>query len=178
MSRAALPHWMSPRKPHSGLARAYSRRTFSGSSGAFTLALEEGAQFVFLTNPVALLGGSDGRVAQVRCGRMELGEPDTQGRRKPRPIAGSEFVLPADIVLIVYGFDPAPFSTPEWPGKDRPQCVGRGNRQCQPNDKCPRRFCRRRFGPRSQLSRTCSPRWTPGRCWHSSVSSGVVSRAR
>jgi glutamate synthase (NADPH/NADH) small chain len=83
-----------------------------GSRKEYANALEEGAQFVFLTNPVALLGDSDGRVAQVRCERMELGEPDTQGRRKPRPIAGSEFVLPADVVLIAYGFDPAPFPTP------------------------------------------------------------------
>jgi glutamate synthase (NADPH/NADH) small chain len=83
-----------------------------GSRKEYANAVEEGTQFVFLTNPVALLGGSDGRVAQVRCERMELGEPDTQGRRKPRPIAGSEFVLPADVVLIAYGFDPAPFSTP------------------------------------------------------------------
>jgi glutamate synthase (NADPH/NADH) small chain len=82
-----------------------------GSRKEYANAMEEGAQFVFLTNPVALLGDSDGRVAQVRCVRMELGEPDAQGRRKPRPIADSEFVLPADVVLIAYGFDPAPFST-------------------------------------------------------------------
>jgi glutamate synthase (NADPH/NADH) small chain len=80
-----------------------------GSRKEYANALEEGAQFVFLTNPVALLGDSDGDVIQVRSVRMELGEPDAQGRRKPRPIAGSEFVLPADIVLIAYGFDPAPF---------------------------------------------------------------------
>ena len=80
-----------------------------GSRKEYANALEEGAQFVFLTNPVALLGDSDGHVAQVRCERMELGEPDAQGRRKPRPIAGSEFTLAVDVVLIAYGFDPAPF---------------------------------------------------------------------
>jgi glutamate synthase (NADPH) small chain len=40
--------------------------------------------------------------------RMELGEPDAKGRRKPQPIAGSEFSVPVDVVLIAYGFDPVP----------------------------------------------------------------------
>jgi glutamate synthase (NADPH/NADH) small chain len=79
-----------------------------GSRKEYANALEEGAQFSFLRNPIALLGNADGRVAQVRCVRMELGEPDVQGRRKPRAIAGSDFVLPADVVLVAYGFDPAP----------------------------------------------------------------------
>jgi glutamate synthase (NADPH/NADH) small chain len=79
-----------------------------GSRKEYANALEEGAQFSFLTNPTALLGDTAGRVAQVRCVQMELGEPDAQGRRKPRPIAGSEFVVPAGVVLIAYGFDPAP----------------------------------------------------------------------
>jgi glutamate synthase (NADPH) small chain len=86
-----------------------------GSRKEYGNALEEGAQFSFLTNPVALLGDGDGRVAQVRCVRMELGEPDAQGRRKPRPIAGSEFVVPADVVLIAYGFDPAPLPAANGP---------------------------------------------------------------
>jgi glutamate synthase (NADPH/NADH) small chain len=86
-----------------------------GSRKEYGNALEEGAQFSFLTNPVALLGDGVGRVAQVRCVRMELGEPDAQGRRKPRPIAGSEFVVPADVVLIAYGFDPAPLPAASGP---------------------------------------------------------------
>jgi glutamate synthase (NADPH/NADH) small chain len=40
---------------------------------------------------------------------MELGAPDASGRRKPRPVEGSEFVVPADLVLVAYGFDPVPF---------------------------------------------------------------------
>jgi len=40
---------------------------------------------------------------------MELGEPDASGRRKPRAVKGSEFTLPADILLIAYGFDPVPY---------------------------------------------------------------------
>jgi glutamate synthase (NADPH) small chain len=86
-----------------------------GSRKEYANALEEGAQFSFLTNPVALLGDGDGRVAQVRCVRMELGEPDAQGRRKPRPIAGSEFIVPAEVVLVAYGFDPAPLPAASGP---------------------------------------------------------------
>lgn len=80
-----------------------------GSRKEYFNAVEEGAQFSFLTNPVALEDDGRGHVARVRCMRMELGEPDAQGRRKPRPVAGSEFVKPADVVLVAYGFDPAPF---------------------------------------------------------------------
>jgi glutamate synthase (NADPH/NADH) small chain len=44
---------------------------------------------------------------------MALGEPDASARRKPRPVPGSEFDVPADIVLVAYGFDPVPFSGSE-----------------------------------------------------------------
>ncbi len=80
-----------------------------GSRKEYANALEEGARFEFLTNPVALEGNADGCVTAVRCVRMELGAPDSSGRRKPRPIAGSEFTVPADVLLIAYGFDPVPF---------------------------------------------------------------------
>ncbi len=88
------------------------RRDFAnmpGSRKEYAAAIEEGARFQFLTNPVCLLGDPQARVAQVRCVRMELGAPDASGRRKPRPVPGSEFELPADLVLIAYGFDPVPF---------------------------------------------------------------------
>ena len=88
-----------------------------GSRKEYANALEEGAQFSFLTNPVALLGDAGDRVVRVRCLRMELGEPDAQGRRKPRPIAGSEFLVAADVVLVAYGFDPAPFPAASGPDK-------------------------------------------------------------
>jgi glutamate synthase (NADPH/NADH) small chain len=57
---------------------------------------------------VALLGNEAGQVVEARCVRMELGEPDAKGRRKPRPIPGSEFTVPVDVVLVAYGFDPVP----------------------------------------------------------------------
>lgn len=62
---------------------------------------------MFLTNPVSL-EGENGGVANVRCVRMELGEPDAGGRRKPRVVAGSEFLVKADVVIVAYGFDPFP----------------------------------------------------------------------
>ncbi len=81
-----------------------------GSRKEYANALEEGAQFQFLTNPVELTGNNAGAVTGVRLVRMELGEPDASGRRKPRTIPGSEFLAPADLVLVAYGFDPMPFS--------------------------------------------------------------------
>jgi glutamate synthase (NADPH/NADH) small chain len=79
-----------------------------GSRKEYFNAIEEGAQFLFLTNPIALAGDSAGNVTEARCVRMELGEPDAKGRRKPQPIPGSEFSVPLDVALIAYGFDPVP----------------------------------------------------------------------
>jgi glutamate synthase (NADPH/NADH) small chain len=79
-----------------------------GSRREYLNAVEEDARFMFLTNAVSLSGNSDGDVCEARCVRMELGEPDAKGRRKPQPIPGSEFSVPVDVVLIAYGFDPVP----------------------------------------------------------------------
>lgn len=79
-----------------------------GSKKEYFNAVEEGARFMFLTNPVALEGNPAGDVTGVRCVRMELGEPDASGRRKPRPMPGSEFTVPAELILVAYGFDPVP----------------------------------------------------------------------
>jgi glutamate synthase (NADPH/NADH) small chain len=64
---------------------------------------EEGIQFMFLTNPVEFIGDDKGRLAAARFQKMELGEPDASGRRRPVPIAGSEFVLPLQVVIIAVG---------------------------------------------------------------------------
>jgi glutamate synthase (NADPH/NADH) small chain len=88
------------------------RRDFAnmpGSRKEYKNAIEEGACFSFLTNPVALESDNSGWVTHVRCVRMELGEPDAKGRRKPYPVPGSEFLVPTDVVLVAYGFDPVPF---------------------------------------------------------------------
>ena len=79
-----------------------------GSRREYWNAVEEGAQFIFLTNAISLSGNGAGEVCEARCVRMELGEPDAKGRRKPRAIPSSEFSLPIDVVLIAYGFDPVP----------------------------------------------------------------------
>ena len=79
-----------------------------GSRREYFNAGEEGAQFMFLTNAISMSGNAGGEVCEARCVRMELGEPDAKGRRKPRAIPGSEFSLPIDVVLIAYGFDPVP----------------------------------------------------------------------
>jgi glutamate synthase (NADPH/NADH) small chain len=80
-----------------------------GSRKEFLNAIEEGARFEFLTNPVEIVAGAGGAVETVRCVRMELGAPDASGRKKPRPVPGSEFSVPADIIIVAYGFEPVPF---------------------------------------------------------------------
>jgi glutamate synthase (NADPH/NADH) small chain len=79
-----------------------------GSRREYLNAVEEGARFMFLTNAVSLSANAAGEVCEATCVRMELGEPDAKGRRKPRPIPGSEFSLLIDVILIAYGFDPVP----------------------------------------------------------------------
>lgn len=80
-----------------------------GSRKEYENALEEGAEFRFLTNPVEIVGGDDGAVRAVRCERMALGAPDASGRRRPQAVPGSAFEVPADVVLVAYGFDPVAF---------------------------------------------------------------------
>ena len=66
-------------------------------------AREEGIEFRMLTNPVEFLGDEKGWLTGARCVRMELGEPDASGRRRPVPITGSEYVLPANVAIIGVG---------------------------------------------------------------------------
>jgi glutamate synthase (NADPH/NADH) small chain len=66
-------------------------------------ALEEGIEFRMLTNPIEFIGDEKGWLTGARCIRMELGEPDADGRRRPVPIAGSEYILPAHVVIIGVG---------------------------------------------------------------------------
>jgi NADPH-dependent glutamate synthase beta subunit-like oxidoreductase len=64
---------------------------------------EEGLSFLYLTAPVRVVKGDDGHVAGLECVRMELGEPDDSGRRRPLPVAGSEFVLACDTLIPAIG---------------------------------------------------------------------------
>ena len=63
----------------------------------YGLALDDSCEFLWQTHPVKVLG--DEFVTGLECVKMELGEPDDSGRRSPRVVAGSEFVLPLDMVI-------------------------------------------------------------------------------
>jgi len=69
---------------------------------------EEGVEFHWLTSPVEILGDSAKNVRAMRCIRMELGEPDDSGRRRPVPVAGSEFEFETDMVVYAIGTNANP----------------------------------------------------------------------
>jgi glutamate synthase (NADPH/NADH) small chain len=77
---------------------------------------EEAIDFRWLSAPVAILGNSDGFVTGVRVQRMELGEPDSSGRRRPVPIEGSEYEIAIDTIVIAIGQGPNPLATRSTPG--------------------------------------------------------------
>ena len=69
---------------------------------------EEGIEFHWLTNPVDILDDGKGNVRGMRCIRMELGEPDDSGRRRPVPVAGSEFEFACDMIVFAIGTNANP----------------------------------------------------------------------
>jgi glutamate synthase (NADPH/NADH) small chain len=69
---------------------------------------EEGVQFQLLTNPAAYHGDESGWVRKIECIKMELGEPDESGRRRPVPIEGANFMIPVDVVVVAIGNSPNP----------------------------------------------------------------------
>ncbi|MCX8063591.1 MAG: NADPH-dependent glutamate synthase [Candidatus Hydrogenedentes bacterium] len=69
---------------------------------------EEGVKFMLLTNPVRIIGDERHRVVGMECIRMELGEPDSSGRRRPVPVPNSEFIIEVDTVIIAIGNQPNP----------------------------------------------------------------------
>jgi glutamate synthase (NADPH/NADH) small chain len=79
-------------------------------------AREEGIVFELLTNPTAILGDENGWVRGMTCVRMGLGEPDESGRRRPVTIAGSEFTLAVDMVIMALGTTPNPLIAATTPG--------------------------------------------------------------
>ena len=81
-------------------------------------AKEEGIEFKTLCNPVEILGDEDGRVCGMKCVRMELGEPDASGRRRPIEVPNSEFVLDVDTVIMALGTSPNPLIRSTTPGLD------------------------------------------------------------
>ncbi len=77
---------------------------------------EEGVEFHFLTTPTKFIGNEDGWLTGMECIRMELGEPDDSGRRRPIPIEGSEFHMPVDVVVIAFGTNANPIIRQTTPG--------------------------------------------------------------
>lgn len=75
-----------------------------GSVKEVANAKEEGAEFLFNVQPTSILCDDDGRLRAVQFVRTELGEPDASGRRRPQVVAGSEFELAADALIIAFGF--------------------------------------------------------------------------
>lgn len=71
-------------------------------------AKEEGIEFMLLNNPVKINGDENGSVKSIECIKMELGEPDASGRRRPIPIEGSNFEIPVDTVIMSLGTSPNP----------------------------------------------------------------------
>lgn len=79
-------------------------------------AMQEGIQFNLLTNPIRLEGDDRGWVRKMTCIRMELGEPDASGRRRPIPIEGSEFDIDVDTVVVSIGNGANPLIPESTPG--------------------------------------------------------------
>ena len=71
-------------------------------------AKQEGVEFKLLNSPKRILSDEKGRVTGVECIKMELGEPDASGRRKPVPIEGSEYIIDVDSVIVAVGTSPNP----------------------------------------------------------------------
>lgn len=88
-------------------------------------AMEEGVIFKLLTNPTEILVNENGWVSGIRCVKMELGEPDQSGRRRPIEMAGSEFVIDVDTVIMSLGTSPNPLisSTTDGLEINRHRCI-------------------------------------------------------
>jgi glutamate synthase (NADPH/NADH) small chain len=89
---------------------AYRRdeENMPGSRREVKNAREEGVRFLFNRQPVAIIGDEAAGVSGVKVVETRLGEPDARGRRSPEPVPGSEQVLPADAVILAFGFRPSP----------------------------------------------------------------------
>jgi len=80
------------------------RENMPGSAREVGNAIEEGVEFIWLTSPKSFIGTN--KVEEVEVNKMKLGEPDSSGRRRPEVEAGSEYKIPADLVIKSLGFDP------------------------------------------------------------------------
>ena len=92
-----------------------SREEMPARAAEIHHAEEEGIEFFLLTAPIRFIGDENGRLTGVECLRMELGEPDESGRRRPVPIDGSEFQLECDLATIAVGAGANPLLTKATP---------------------------------------------------------------
>lgn len=88
-----------------------SREEMPARTAEIHHAEEEGIEFFLLTNPTRFLGNDKGRLTGLECLKMELGEPDDSGRRRPIPIEGSEFQLECDLAVVAVGSGANPLLT-------------------------------------------------------------------
>ncbi|MGN0318896.1 MAG: NADPH-dependent glutamate synthase [Lachnospira sp.] len=88
-------------------------------------AKEEGIIFDLLTNPVEIINDEKGNVTGMKCVKMELGEPDASGRRKPVEVPGSEFIMELDAVIMSLGTSPNPLISSTTKGLEinKRQCI-------------------------------------------------------
>jgi glutamate synthase (NADPH/NADH) small chain len=93
-----------------------TEREMPGGRHDREMAKEEGAHYEFLTQPVRFIAGESGRLEKVECIRMELGEPDKSGRRRPVPIEGTNFIVEADTAVLALGYWPDPVIGETTPG--------------------------------------------------------------
>ena len=91
-----------------GVTCAYRRdeSNMPGSRREVKNAKEEGVRFLWNRQPIEIVG--DDKVTGVKVVTTQLGEPDTRGRRSPEPVPGTEEIIPANAVLIAFGFRPSP----------------------------------------------------------------------
>jgi len=96
------------RQSASSVTCAYRRdeANMPGSRREVANAKEEGVTFLFNRQPIEIVG--EGKVEGIKVVTTELGEPDENGRRRPQPIEGSEEIIPADAVIVAFGFQPSP----------------------------------------------------------------------
>ena len=100
-------------------------------------AMEEGIEFKLLHNPIEILGDEQKNVVGMRCIRMELGEPDASGRRRPVEVPDSAFTIPVDVVIIAIGTSPNPLikstteglDTQPWGGIVADEATGQTSRE-------------------------------------------------
>jgi glutamate synthase (NADPH/NADH) small chain len=97
------------RQGASSVTCAYRRdeENMPGSRREVNNAREEGVQFLWNRQPVEIVG-ENGKVTGVKVVTTALGEPDERGRRRPEPVPGSEEIIPADAVVVAFGFRPSP----------------------------------------------------------------------